>query len=133
MIGLVSLSAVTLSLLQASITGPTDSFRGCLREAATRAATEKVTGDKIEGYLRSACTVQLGSLASAIVAFRMKNGMTRKAASADADMTVEDYVSTPADNYKYMINYNAPAQVAPASQPQTASAPASPTPAAQPH
>jgi hypothetical protein len=112
--GLVSLSVVTLSLLQTSITGPTEAFRGCLREAATKATTEKVTGDKIEEFLRGACTVQMGSLKGAIVAFRMKNGMTKKAAADDASMTVDDYVSTPADNYKYMINYNAPKEAAPA-------------------
>jgi hypothetical protein len=116
--GLVSLSVVTLSLLQSSITGPTEAFRGCLREAATKATTEKVAGDKIEDFLRGACTVQMGSLKGAIVAFRMKNGMTKKAAADDASMTVDDYVSTPADNYKYIINYNAPKEAAPA-QPST--------------
>jgi hypothetical protein len=129
MIGLMSLSVITLALLQSSITAPTDAFRGCLREAATKATSEKVGGDKIEDYLRSACTVPMNSLTTAIVAFRMKNGMTRKAASADADMTVEDYVSTPADNYRYMINYNAPKE--PASAPSSPAAPQAS--AAQPH
>jgi hypothetical protein len=75
----------------------------------------------------------MGALTSAIVAFRVKNGMTKKAASADAEMTVDDYVSTPADNYKFMINYNAqPAQQAAAPAAPTAAKP-QPTPAASPH
>jgi hypothetical protein len=43
----------------------------------------------------------------------MKNGMGRKAALDDADMTVDDYVSTPADNYKFMANMDAPKAAAP--------------------
>lgn len=123
MIAIVGVSAIALSMLQASITGPTDSFRACLREAVSKAQTEKVTGDKIEDYLRGACTAQMGTLKDALMAFRLKNGMNRKEAASDAEMTVDDYVSTPADNYKFLINYNAPA-------PQPAAAAA--TPAAQP-
>ena len=133
MITIVSVSAITLSLLQASISGPTDAFRGCLREAAAKAQSAKVGGDKIEDYLKTACTTQMGALTTAIVAFRVKNGMTKKAAANDAAMTVDDYVSTPADNYKFMINYNAqPAQQAEAPAAPAASKP-EPVPAASPH
>ncbi|HEX8839005.1 MAG TPA: hypothetical protein VF750_00895 [Sphingomicrobium sp.] len=124
MVILMGASALMLAALQASISGPTDAFRGCLREAAAKAQTDKVGGDKIEDYLRTACTVQKDALTSAIVAFRMKNGMTKKQASSDAEMTVDDYVSTPADNYRFLVNYNAP-------KPQPTATPA-PTPAAAP-
>ncbi len=124
MIALVMASAINLAGLQAAIAAPTDAFRGCLREAATKAKSEKVPGDGIEDYLKNACTTQMGSLKDALVAFRMKNGMTRKAAGADAEMTVDDYVATPADNYKFMANMDAPkAAPAPAVTP-------APTPAA---
>ena len=121
MIALIGASAIILTALQASINAPTTEFRGCLKQAATKAAGEKVAPDAIEAYLRNACTVQMQSLKSAVIAFRVKNGMARKAASDDAEMTVDDYVSTPADNYKFMAEMN--------SKPQTASAPA---PAANP-
>jgi hypothetical protein len=124
MIALLGASALTLSALQASIAAPTDAFRGCLREAATKAKGEKVAGDAIEAYLRNACTAQMGTLKDALIAFRMKNGMARKAAASDADMTVDDYVATPADNYKFMANMDAPKAAAPA--------PPAPTPAAAP-
>lgn len=124
MVILMGASALMMAALQASITAPTDAFRGCLREAAAKAQADKVGGDKIEDYLRSACTVQKDALTSAIVAFRMKNGMTKKQASSDAEMTVDDYVSTPADNYRFLVNYNAP-------KPQPTATPA-PTPAAAP-
>lgn len=121
MIALLIASAISLTALQASIAAPTNAFRGCLREAVTKAKSEKVPADGIEGYLKTACTAQMGTLRSALVAFRMKNGMSAKAAASDAQMTVEDYVATPADNYKFMANMNAP---------KPAAAPA--TPPAQP-
>ena len=120
MIALVSLSAITLSMLQASVAAPTQSFRSCLREAATKATSEKVSGDNIEAYLRNACTAQMSTLRDALIAFRLKNGMTKKAASADAEMTVDDYVSTPADNYKFIANMNSPKSTATPTQPAAA-------------
>jgi hypothetical protein len=75
----------------------------------------------------------MGTLREALIAFRMKNGMTRKAAASDAEMTVDDYVSTPADNYRYVVQMDAkPATPAatPAVKATPAAAPA--TPATQP-
>ena len=131
MIALLGASALALAALQASIAAPTDAFRGCLREAATKAKSEKVSGDAIEAYLRNACTAQMGTLKDALVAFRMKNGMTRKAAASDADMTVDDYVATPADNYKFMANMDAP-KAAPPAPPAPTPASAPTTPPSQP-
>jgi hypothetical protein len=123
MIVLLVASAISMAATQASIAAPTDAFRGCLREAAVKAKSDKVPGDGIEAYLKNACTAQMGSLKEALVAFRMKNGMSRKSAGDDAQMTVDDYVATPADNYKYLASMNAPKAAAPP-------APPAPTPAA---
>jgi hypothetical protein len=132
MIALVGLSAITLAMLQASVTAPTEAFRSCIREAVTKATGEKVSGDNIEAYLRNACTPQMGTLRDALIAFRLKNGMTKKAAADDAEMTVDDYVSTPADNYKFIANENASKKPAAATPPAApASAPAKPS--SQPH
>ena len=137
MIALLGASAITLAALQATINAPTDAFRACLREASTKANAEKVGGDAIDAYLRSACGTQMQSLKSAVVAFRVKNGMARKTALADADMTVEDYVATPVEKYKYMIEINTPpaAQTAAAPSPAPQATPAAatqPTPASAP-
>jgi hypothetical protein len=125
MIGVIAVPAIALSLLQASVVAPTQSFRGCLRDAATKASDEKVSGDNIEAYLKNACTIQMGALREALIAFRLKNGMNHKNAAADADMTVDDYVSTPADNYKFTINYN-PSKPTAAATPAAAAKQASP-------
>ena len=132
MIALLGASALTLAALQASIEAPTSAFRGCLHDAAAKATSEKVSADTIETYLRGACTVQMGTLKDALVAFRIKNGMTKKAAADDAEMTIDDYVSTPADNYKFMANENAPKAPPPAAKPVATPA-AAPAPSSQPH
>ena len=126
MIAILVASAINLTALQASISAPTDKFRSCLREAATKAKTEKVSGDGIEAYLRTACTVPMGTLKDALIAFRLKNGMSRKAAISDADMTVDDYVATPVDNYKFMADLEKPKAAVPAASAVTPA----PTPAA---
>src|SRR3954463_1924403 len=99
MIVLLAASSIVLTALQATINAPTDAFRNCLRQAAAKATSEKVGGDAIEAYLRNACSAEMQTLKGAVVAFRMKNGMAKKAASSDADMTVDDYLSSPVDNY----------------------------------
>jgi hypothetical protein len=129
MIALLGASAIVLAGLQATINAPTDAFRGCLRESSAKATGEKIAGDAIEGYLRNACSVQMGSLKSAVVAFRTKNGMTRKAAAEDADMTVDDYLATSVDKYQFTAQSNAPKpaqQAAPAAQAIPAASPQPP-------
>ena len=121
MFAVIAIPAMALSMLQASIAAPTDAFRGCLRSASEKAKSDKVGGDKIEDYLRTNCTVQMGTLKDALIAFRMKNGMARKAASADASMTVDDYVATPVDNYKFLMDAakSAAPAATPAASPQS--------------
>ena len=56
----------------------------------------------------------------------MKNGMGRKAAGDDANMTVDDYLATSVDNYQFMANMNAPQKPATASTQAAAPATSSP-------
>lgn len=130
MIALLGASAIALAALQASIAAPTSAFRGCLHDAADKATSEKVSVDTIDSYLRSACTVQMDSLKGALIAFRLKNGMSKKAAADDAKMTIDDYVSSPVENYKYTVNMNAPKDATPSATSAPAAASASPSPAA---
>ena len=123
MIVLLGLSAVVLAASQAAITAPTDAFRNCLHEATDKANKDKVAGDAFEAFARNACSVQMGSLKSAVVAFRVKNGMSKKAAADDADMTVDDYVATSVDKYQFFASQNA-AKPTPASAPAAGAAPA---------
>lgn len=125
MIALLGSSALILAALQASAATPTSAFRGCLHDAASKATSQKVSPDTIDTYLRNACTVQMGTLKEALVALRVKNGMSRKDAAEDAQMAIDDYVSTPVDNYKFMATQGGPTKPDPA--PPPAKPPAQPT------
>ena len=130
MIALIGASAIFFTALQASINAPTEAFRGCLKSAATKATEAKVAGDGIEDYFKTECSVQMESLKSAVVAFRVKNGMAKKAAVEDANLTVEDYMAAPADRYRFIAGMQASAAKPP--EAKTEAAPAQATPAAQP-
>ena len=137
MIAMIGASAIIFTALQASINAPTEAFRGCLKSAATKATGAKVAPDGIEDYFKTECSVQMESLKSAVVAFRVKNGMAKKAAIEDANMTVEDYMAAPADRYRFISGMQADVAkqaAAPpaAATPAPATAPAQATPAAQP-
>jgi len=130
MIALIGASAIIFTALQASINAPTEAFRGCLKSAATKATEAKVAPDGIEDYFKTECSVQMESLKSAVVAFRVKNGMAKKAAIEDANLTVEDYMAAPADRYRFISGMSASA--AKPAEAKPAQAPAEATPAAQP-
>jgi hypothetical protein len=134
MLGLIGASAITLLAMQAAINAPTEAFRGCLKANSEKATKEKVASDGIDAYLRGACGVEMGTLKDAVVAFRMKNGMGKKAAAEDASMTVDDYVATTVDKYQFMADFNKPKQApAPAQAQAAAATPAAPaTPASAP-
>ena len=117
MIALVIASAVYLTGLQATISAPRDAFRACLKQANSKAEGDKVAADGFQAYILGACSPQHDALKSAIVAFNMKNGMARKAAADDADLTVDDYVSSYVDNYKFVAGMNAKAAPKPAPPP----------------
>jgi hypothetical protein len=119
MIALIGASAMFLAAAQAGISGPTDAFRSCLKQSSAKASSEKVAGPAIEAYLRNACGAQLGTLKSTVVAFRMKNGMSKKEAAEDADMSINDYLGTAVENYQFMAEMNNPKQ-APAAAPPAA-------------
>src|SRR5438270_5683779 len=108
MIALLGASAIYLTGLQAVINAPTAAFKECLKTASTKASTEKVGSDGFDAYARNACSAQLGALKSALIGFDVKNGMSHKAASDDAESTVSDYLGSSADHYKFIADLNAP-------------------------
>jgi hypothetical protein len=121
MIALVGASAIYLIATQAAINAPRIAFTACLKQADAKATSEKVAGDAFEAYVRNACSGQLDSLRSALVGFSVKNGMGRKAAVDDATMTIDDYLGSSIDHYKFMATASRPPPKAapPATPPAT--------------
>jgi hypothetical protein len=131
MIALLAVPAIYLTALQAVINVPRDAFRNCLKVSSAKATTEKVAGDAFEAWVRNACAPQLSTLRTAIVGFNMKNGMSRKDAASDADLTVDDYLASSVDTYRFMAEVNGPSPAKQAATPPPAP-PATPAAAPQP-
>jgi len=121
----VAASVIFLTASQAVINGPREAFKTCLREATSKAASEKVMADAYEAYIHSTCSAQLGTFKGAVVKFDMGNKMSRKAADEDANMMIGDFVGSALDNYKYRTGANSASA-------KQASATPQPTPASQP-
>ena len=84
MIALLAASAIYLTALQATINAPRDAFKACLKQGDAKAKSEKVAADGYDAYLRNACSAQTSSLRSALIAFDLKNGISRKSAAEGA-------------------------------------------------
>lgn len=134
MIALVMASAMYMLAAQASMAAPTNAFKDCLRLTSARAKNEKVAPSNYEAYARTACGAQLSALTNAVAAFNMKNGMARKTAVSDAEMTAGDYLASSVDKYQYLAGVDAENAKAEATAPVAppATPPAQPTPAAAP-
>lgn len=131
MIVLLAASTITLTALQASINAPREAFRVCLKEGTTKATGEKVAPDAYDAYIRAHCSGPLSSFKSAAMNFDMKNKMSKKAASEDADAMVGDMVSSLQERYEYdFTKLNGPVKQE-AAAPKAAVMP-QPTPAAEP-
>ncbi|MEO8455879.1 MAG: hypothetical protein ABI454_12045 [Sphingomicrobium sp.] len=129
---LLGASAVFLAASQAVINGPRNAFKECLREASSKASSEKVGADGYEAYVRGACSAQLGSFKAAVIRFDMGNKMSRKSSDDDADAMIGDFVGSALDHYKYITGANSATKEASASTPALAPAKPQPIPASQP-
>jgi len=136
MIALIAASAIYMVASQAAVAGQTNAYKDCLKATAAKAKNEKVGVDAYEAYARNACATQITALRDALIAFEMKNGgMSRKAATEDADMTADDYLASSVDKYKFFAGVdseNAAAVAASKAPPPPATPPAAATPASAP-
>ena len=135
MIVLIAASAVSMLASQAAVAAPTIAYKDCLKQTSIQAKKEKVGGDAYEAYVRNACSAQITALRDALIAFEVKNGTKRKDAAQDADMTVDDYVASSVDNYKFRAGIEADNAKVEAAEKAPAPAPAAtpaPTPASAP-
>ncbi|HET9811953.1 MAG TPA: hypothetical protein VFP53_09725 [Sphingomicrobium sp.] len=119
MIVLLSASAIYLAGLQAGINAPRTAFTQCLKSATSKAESSKVGGDAIEAYIRTNCSAEIDAFKSASVSFDVKNGVSKKEATAGADDMISGWLESSIDNYKFRAAEEAP-------PPQQAAAPAAP-------
>src|SRR5262245_47720323 len=132
MIPLIAASAMFLAALQAAVAAPTNAYKDCLKQASIQAKKTKVGGDAYEAFARTTCSAQITGLRDALIAFEVKNGTKRKDAATDADLTVDDYLASSVDNYKFLAGVDAENSKAEADFKAKAAAAATPAPPAAP-
>jgi hypothetical protein len=77
-----------------------DEYIACLKEAAAAAKAQKVAADAVEAHLRQACAVAEAKFEASLIAFDVKNKVSRKQAASDAQLQVDDFVVSAVDRYK---------------------------------
>ena len=109
MFALATASALALVALQSSAANTARTgFNTCIREAAAQAKKDKVPLENLVAQLRQACEGEGAKLKAALVAFDVKNGVSRKQAASDADLQLDDYYVAQEERYRYEIEANKP-------------------------
>jgi hypothetical protein len=75
-------------------------FAACLKTAVDKATAAKVAPDGFADFSKQACATEKAGFRSALIAYDLKAGWTRKKAEPDADGQISDYVADWSDRYK---------------------------------
>ena len=101
MIVLVAASVMWAAAFQsAAADGARSTLRSCIKEAAAEAKAQKMTGDAFSTFAMQKCTSQATSFKSAVWAFDSKNKVAKRQSESDANLQIEDFVSTAASRYQ---------------------------------
>lgn len=75
----------------------------CLSNAVVSAKNANIGVDGFKDYAHKTCATIETGLKSRLVSFNVKNGMSKKTASEDAQLQLEDYVYTAEERYRYSV------------------------------
>ena len=74
-------------------------FAECLKLADTKAQNQKIAAEGFVDFARTTCSTAAGPFEASLTTANVKNGMSKKAAAADAAGQIKDYYSERLDNY----------------------------------
>lgn len=96
------LSAMLVAALvqSAAINAERDKFISCLEAAEVSAKAQNIPAGAFEAHLRQTCADIETSFKASLVAFDLKNKVSRKQATADAQLQADDFVISAVDHYK---------------------------------
>ena len=123
MLSLAMASMVYVAAVQnAAANSARSAFSNCVRDAAAKAKQENIPVDDLAAKLRAACEAESAKLKAALVAFDLKNGVSRKQAAADADLQMDDYYVAQEERYRYEIDARKPKEALAAKPTETTTA-----------
>ncbi len=96
------ITAVILAALiqSAGINNQRDSYESCLAKAFEGAKAQKMPAEALDAHLRTSCASIETSFEGALIAFDLKNKVARKQAAADAQVQVDDFVTSLVERYR---------------------------------
>lgn len=75
-------------------------FAACLKQADSRAQTQKVAAEGFVEFARSACEAAAAPFEASLTSANISHGMSKKAAAADAADQIKSYYEERLENYK---------------------------------
>jgi len=78
-------------------------FADCLKQADTKAQNQKITPEAFVDFARTTCSTAADPFEASLTTANVKNGMSKKAAAADAATQIKDYYTERLENYKIEI------------------------------
>lgn len=91
---------VTALVQTAAINSQRDNYLSCLDKAVEMAKAQKTPSDAFEAHLRQSCADAETKFEAALIAFDLKNKVPRKQAAADAQLQVDDFISSLVGRYR---------------------------------
>lgn len=94
-------AVIVAGLLQsAAINNKRDAFISCLEEQVSAAKAQNVAGEMFETHARQSCGSRADAMKAELIAFDVKNKVPRKQALEDAQVQIDDFLSTSVSRYK---------------------------------
>ena len=95
----------TLALASADLAASAErsALSTCLKASVESAKAAKIEPTAFDAYMHSQCASQEDGLRKAVIAIDVKNGISRKDATENADLDVGDYFAGTAERYEYEL------------------------------
>lgn len=95
-----AIGVVGLLFLQGSVVKPRMAFVDCLDQASAKAKTDNVAAAQYAEFVKGICATQMETYRSAMIKFDVGNGIKRPQATEDAQMQIDDFLSSAASQYE---------------------------------
>ena len=112
---MITATIIAVLVQSAAINTQRDNYLDCLKSSLESAKSQKMPADAFEAHLRQSCASIEESFEAALIGFDVKNKVPRKQAATDAQVQVDDFVTSSVERYKLMTTPKATTQQAAAS------------------